>query len=277
MKKLLSLLTIFAYEPAFSQNVCNYVFPPDTSGSLTHPNQAIHAIDFDIENNTTVNFSSAEIYVLTIGSTQQVSQGTVYLYKNQNGGPGNLIESHDVVPTSVIYLGSSGGSGLTVTSYKVVVPLPFSPVDSNIGSKVWFGYMLKTPGDQLVVYQWLLHKTDAIGLRTFVNNAWTTSFDYYDTPLTINKTCTTGLLAINDIKDDITNDQLAIYPNPTKGDVFFKYKNMKNLELYDLSGKKLNIKTTDNKMDLSVLPKGIYMIHYTLNDGTFFSKKITKE
>lgn len=264
---------------AFSQNTCDYVFSPppiNSNGSLTHPNQAIHAIDLDIDSNTTVNFSSAEIYVMAISSqAQQVNQAKVYLYKDQNGVPGNLIASYDVVPTSVIYLGNSGGPGLSSTYYKIVLPLPFSPVDSNAGSKIWFGYMMKTLGDQQVVYQYMLPKTDTFGLRTFVNNAWVTS--NFDTPLTINKTCTTGTLATKDIEGDTTNNQLAIYPNPTKGDIFFKYKNVKNIELYDLSGKKLNIKITNNKMDLSVLPKGVYMIHYTLNDGTVFSKKIRKE
>lgn len=278
MKKILLLFITIYCVPVFSQNTttCNYVFSPppmNSSGSLTRPNQLIHAIDLNIENNTTINFNSAEIYVMSMHSQpEQVHQAKIYLYNDQNGTPGNLISSLDVTPTSVSFLGETGSpNSILVSYYKVTIPLPFNSVNSNAtGSKVWFGYLLKTPNNQ-IVYQYMLPKTDTMGLNTFINNSWQSSG--FETPLTITKSCTENTLATN----NLTIEKLITYPNPTKGDIFFKHKNIKNIEVYDMNGRRLNVKIFSNKIDLSLLSKGIYLLKYMLTDGTVSHEKIIKE
>ncbi|WP_172279515.1 T9SS type A sorting domain-containing protein [Chryseobacterium sp. LAM-KRS1] len=273
MKKILLFIILYS-NSVFSQNTnsCNYVFSPPpigSGGNLTHPNQAIHAIDLAIEDNTTVNFDSAEIYVMSMSAQpQQVNQAKIYLYNDQNGVPGNLISNLDVIPTSVIFLGETGSvAGILISYYKVTIPIPFNSVDSSVGNKVWFGYTLKTPNDE-VVYQFLRPKTDATGLCTLINNVWQTS--NFETPLTIIKNCNVSTLAIN----DVLHEKSIIYPNPTKGDIFFKHMDVRNVELFDLNGRKLEIKISKSKIDISLLPQGIYFLKYIYNGSVSYEKII---
>ena len=56
--------------------------------------------------------------------------------------------------------------------------------------------------------------------------------------------------------------------------------NIKQVELFDIFGKRLiDNKVNDNtiSLDLSHYAKGMYLLRYTLSDGTQQTKKIIKE
>jgi hypothetical protein len=67
-----------------------------------------------------------------------------------------------------------------------------------------------------------------------------------------------------------------VYPNPTSGIVMIKsYQNIKTVEVVNLMGcpmKSIEFQHLDGKIDLSNLPKGIYFIHFTLEDREFTQK-----
>ncbi|MCE5332255.1 MAG: DUF2271 domain-containing protein [Bacteroidales bacterium] len=77
--------------------------------------------------------------------------------------------------------------------------------------------------------------------------------------------------AIDEVK---LSDQYNIYPNPTHSTVYVNGFDIEEIELFTLNGK--SILTTNNQnLDLSSLPKGIYLAKLTTKTGIFM-KKIEK-
>jgi len=85
---------------------------------------------------------------------------------------------------------------------------------------------------------------------------------------------TTGSLGTSETtKSKATN----IYPNPTKGEINIKTdKKIKSSTVLDLSGKSV-FKSTSDKVDISSLPKGAYLVQVEFADGTATTEKVIKE
>lgn len=72
--------------------------------------------------------------------------------------------------------------------------------------------------------------------------------------------------------DDITQ-RMAIYPNPTSGVVNWETTStIENVRLFNLAGQELQARRSSNSLDLTVLPRGVYLLSL---DGT--THKIIKE
>lgn len=81
-------------------------------------------------------------------------------------------------------------------------------------------------------------------------------------------------LSVNDIKKD---DSFAVYPNPTTGIINIKdNKKIKSAEVISVSGQVMSTKMTDQKLDISDAPKGVYFLKATFDDGKTSVKKIMK-
>lgn len=78
--------------------------------------------------------------------------------------------------------------------------------------------------------------------------------------------------AIDDLK---FGNLYSVYPNPTKSSVFVSGTDIKEIELCTLSGKRIFI-TSEQSVNLGMLPKGIYLAKVKTSKGTVI-KKITKE
>jgi len=65
-------------------------------------------------------------------------------------------------------------------------------------------------------------------------------------------------------------------PNPAKEKIIFN-ENINTVEIYALDGKKLNVNHSNTEADVSLLPKGIYIIKATSSNGDIMSKKLIKE
>jgi hypothetical protein len=74
------------------------------------------------------------------------------------------------------------------------------------------------------------------------------------------------------------NNQIAIYPNPTKNKVFIDVKNLSNakLDVVDITGKTLfsQLLNLNNTIDTSSLTNGIYLFKVTSNEGTAAAKVV---
>lgn len=73
--------------------------------------------------------------------------------------------------------------------------------------------------------------------------------------------------------------EINIYPNPTSGrfEISSKSAEINNVVVYDISGKKILDKKSQNKkvsLDLGAFSKGIYILSYTI-DGVKYSEKIS--
>ncbi|MBP2619428.1 T9SS type A sorting domain-containing protein [Chryseobacterium jejuense] len=69
--------------------------------------------------------------------------------------------------------------------------------------------------------------------------------------------------------------EFAIYPNPTSDKVFIKGEKVSEAEIYSMEGKKLNvILKADQSIDVSHLPKGIYLLKLKIKNE-IITKKLT--
>lgn len=76
------------------------------------------------------------------------------------------------------------------------------------------------------------------------------------------------------VLDNSLTSNVQIYPNPASAKVYVKTDQLDSVELFDLQGKKLNVKLNpDNSIDVSYLPKGVYVIKLNLK-GKSVSKKL---
>ncbi len=68
-----------------------------------------------------------------------------------------------------------------------------------------------------------------------------------------------------------------IYPNPTKGGISIQAdRKIKSTTVFDVSGKQL-MKTDTEKLDISHLPAGTYLVAIDFTDGTSVAKKVLKD
>jgi PKD repeat protein len=70
------------------------------------------------------------------------------------------------------------------------------------------------------------------------------------------------------------NTHVAIYPNPTSGQLTIS-GDKGTTEVYDMYGRKV-LKTNSSQIDLSNEPPGIYFIQLTTEEGSRFVKKVVK-
>ena len=67
-----------------------------------------------------------------------------------------------------------------------------------------------------------------------------------------------------------------IYPNPTDGIINIKMASFKEARIYNLSGKRI-LRSTDNRIDVSALSEGVYIIKLENRSGDRFSTRLIKE
>ncbi|MCG2792928.1 MAG: T9SS type A sorting domain-containing protein [Weeksellaceae bacterium] len=95
------------------------------------------------------------------------------------------------------------------------------------------------------------------------NNASTTAgFDNY----VIEAKVADQFLGAVEVKGQIGSEIATVYPNPAVDVLNISYsKKVKSVEVYDFSGKKIKANLTENKVDVSNLAKGTYLIN--INTG----------
>jgi len=92
-----------------------------------------------------------------------------------------------------------------------------------------------------------------------------------------------GLLGYNLNLDVLANNEVStekakvlVYPNPSVDIVHIDSKNMKSVALYDMNGKKL-LESSTNEINVSKLPKGVYVLKIVTADNSIVSSKIIKK
>ena len=92
-----------------------------------------------------------------------------------------------------------------------------------------------------------------------------------------------GLLGYNLNLDVLANNEVPaqkakvlVYPNPAVDVVHIDSKNMKSVALYDMNGKKL-LESNTNEVNVSKLPKGVYVLKIVTADNSIVSSKIIKK
>lgn len=85
----------------------------------------------------------------------------------------------------------------------------------------------------------------------------------------------TGVLGVNDIMKNDSN--IIIYPNPVSDILNIKSKDkVKNVEIYDMTGRKINVELNDNAINVKELQSGSYILSVETSKGKFTEKFIKK-
>jgi len=90
---------------------------------------------------------------------------------------------------------------------------------------------------------------------------------------------------VTDIGEMEMKDDVVVYPNPTKGEVFVGMPfmaSLQNVEIFDLMGRKVFEQKAESRkqngewrMDISNIPSGMYFLRITTDNG-IINKKIIK-
>jgi hypothetical protein len=67
-----------------------------------------------------------------------------------------------------------------------------------------------------------------------------------------------------------------IYPNPSDGIINIKMAEFKEATVYNLSGKRI-MRSTDNRIDVTALSEGVYIIKLENRSGDRFSTRLIKD
>ena len=70
--------------------------------------------------------------------------------------------------------------------------------------------------------------------------------------------------------------EFNIYPNPAQGNININMAAFKEATIYNLSGIKI-MRSTDNRIDVSALSEGVYIIKLENRSGDRFSTRLIKE
>ena len=119
-----------------------------------------------------------------------------------------------------------------------------------------------------------------------------TALDYETTPvfsllvqasdgaLSDSATVTINLIDVDEEEEEETlslaDASAMIYPNPSNGIVNIKMAALKEATIYNLSGKRI-MRSTDNRIDVSTLSEGVYIIKLENKSGDRFSTRLIKE
>ena len=69
-----------------------------------------------------------------------------------------------------------------------------------------------------------------------------------------------------------------MYPNPTKGILMVKSDAaIEKVNVTNAVGQRMNVQFSDNQINMTELPSGLYIVELKLKNGQIVSKKIIKD
>jgi len=281
MRKIIYFLFIIYSILCSSQTTsCSYVNnPPGAWYRDFFRDPSIFAVDFTIPASTTISLQSAEFDVRFI-SHGDINQAVIYIYEDNNGQPGALINSYPLSVTSTyINLTNTLEWRKINVSLQTLTPL----TSSNMPRKVWFGFKLTIPNDS---HWWIADykkmclssalMTDGTPIKYF--NTSTSLWENIqgaadeDAKMSIVFNCSSSLST-----NEVSQIDYELYPNPVNDFLILNNKKINKIELFDYSGKLIYVKKLEsNRLNLSNISHGNYMIKLYGLDGKVVTKKIIK-
>jgi len=76
--------------------------------------------------------------------------------------------------------------------------------------------------------------------------------------------------------EDFTSaKKIAFYPNPANDKIYFSQK-QKSVTVFTIEGKKINSTLKNKEIDISELPKGVYLLQIQTIENTVITQKLIK-
>jgi hypothetical protein len=203
------------------------------------------------------------------GCGESISQ---YEYPNGTGGSYNLDDTFDIAndwSASLLFSTTAGDQDADGTVDEVTVTISGS-TENN------FDWVFVTNGAGELLYGPISGTQDEVVTSTdgTINVYLAADGSVMGGPISFDVSC--AGLSVNDF--DLSD--LRIYPNPVNGDyvtIQSSVSGEKNIELYDITGKKLiNTILNSDKLDVSSVSSGIYLVKVTIQGQTKVSRLIIR-
>ena len=125
-----------------------------------------------------------------------------------------------------------------------------------------------------------LKVADSTALDYEITQIFSLEVEVSDGALTDTASIKINILDVDEWEDEetlsIANASAMIYPNPTDGIINIKMAEFKEATIYNLSGKRI-MRSRDNRIDVSSLSEGVYIIKLENGSGDLFSTRLIKE
>ncbi|UOY05040.1 choice-of-anchor D domain-containing protein [Muricauda sp. SCSIO 64092] len=235
-------------------------------------------IVFDITSNVDWEVSTDADW-LDVSTTSGVQNGTVTVTYLEN-------TSLDARSATVVVSGSGLSVSATVNqAARVVIEEPevelsISPSVEDVGGEqgeILFDISSNTDWEISIDVDWLvLNVTDGTGSTTVTAR-------YLENPtqavraatLTVSCSELTATAVINQVAGTVEPQapKMNVYPVPARTIVSIDWEKFSQASLYDFSGRRV-LTSHSNRIDVRVLPSGIYILHAEGTDGKIEKKKI---
>lgn len=260
-----------------------FAFPGETpAGAIVQFDvNLVSSTDVDLSNNT----GSFEVVILNSydPNDKQVNHGTrlnpdetetlVYKVQFQNDGNFNAVnvKIRDIIDqnldlSSLILLESSHGVSLSVDEVSREVLFAFTginlvPSDESLAGSQGF-----------VVFS--LKENEDLTVGSTIENTAHIFFDF--NPAIITNTT----YNVNEYPaglDKLNTSKISLYPNPAASLVKIYGENISNVDVIDLTGKKIeNVWNQQSELNISSLNNGVYQVVVTTVEGVYTSKLIVQ-
>ena len=203
------------------------------------------------------------------GCGESISQ---YEYPNGTGGSYNLDDTFDIAndwSASLLFSTTAGDQDADGTVDEVTVTISGS-TENN------FDWVFVTNGAGELLYGPVSGTQDEVVTSTdgTINVYLAADGSVMGGPITFDVSC--AGLSVNDF--DLSD--LKLYPNPVNGDyvtIQSSVSGEKNIEVYDITGKRLiNTILNSDKLDVSSVSSGVYLVKVTIQGQTKVSKLIIR-
>ena len=147
----------------------------------------------------------------------------------------------------------------------------YEPVPDSIWTYLRYQVDQAPIGTYAVSIRDTVHDMDTLVFVEITNPIDTTTVD--TTTIDTTTTDTTQHLSVNFSQD---GDNVTFYPNPTN--TFCNISEiLREVSIFSSKGDLVRVYKNTNRIDISRLPAGNYLVRYTRQDGTKHTKKIIKE
>jgi hypothetical protein len=255
-----------------------------------------------VATNNPNNRTAAQLTTVTATATNNIVKATLDIYTGSSTGSGNYyfliygdVEGSnkpiggfrlDVATRKINGLGTFY-NGTVPTLYLAIDPAtaPVFPINTWVSVTYYYN---KTTGD--MTWIWPGGGANATADPDAIVGMTAQSVYLQNTTSTGNTAANTvgfdnilvqfgnaSTFAVTDVKNEITDKIISVYPNPTSKILTIKSKDkIKNVTLSDMTGKKIDVKLNESSIDVESLPEGRYFITVETNNGIFSDKFIKK-
>lgn len=269
-------------EPTYSCDQ-NYDGPYWAACSISGEANYLAADDFFIpKDSEAFKLKSLKYLLIPLAADDDFKNFTVAIHKDSNNSPGEIIKTYENLTASEVTQHTDDFMGFP--TFWATLTLPDGgleiPVNKDEDARYWISLQVWSKTEQNIfltgfhrINGWLTAPT-----HQNIDNNWMTTTYEEDPGLesiwSFDADCTK--LGVN----DINREKIYFYPNPIKDILNISSKNqVKEVSIFNYVGQKIVTlnEPKSNKIDVSKLTSGSYLVNVKLENGTTETFKVLKK